>query len=755
MPNFEETLSSFKSKYSRSDYEEKKLVWNDFEEWKSDISLILASLPHKDKVSAGQQAWELVAAKPASRQWQRSERAHEYCFGAYCCADILRAVLFKGVAGHLTSLLRIHNEARIAALKQEAETTLHHYSKSAPEELAKALLREMSDGSLAHLSFLEVDHVLVEALLNSIEEPLRILEQFSVLLRAKPDQQFLESLTTRLVERWGDKIAEHAAAEVAHGNLEHLGVLSDRGIHSTLVLKRLLELMTGKWAWTIGHQKDHESPDQQLLLIASDYSSNPVFANHRSDVCSAYLAILRVADTKLAYLRDPLIDALGKVSSEQELPDLIYEVERNRLAIEKSDHYSYSGLQTERERWQTKRDSAISRFSEPLVTKVTELIGLFEALNPRDKWGYRSDLDEQRRFMIRRDAIDLLRSNADLLKACQRFLLSRYSEMKDDVVALLTNALEGHPTSDLECIANDEANSDARLAARLVMEHLTGSPELHLLPKDRFSSVSHLLAYYDDIISSRGKSHSGRTWLQDELTERFVHDAFVRADEDFSRFFEDNHSKYEEGLTERLLYCLEERVRPVSSFLKEWSGKLRNGPIKIELSYRDTQPVERIWNADIAFLFECSIRGVLAKRHAVLVQCKKMAYDNNAHRFRPSWRIDTTQCDNLISKSPFSYYFLFGPAESPSIKTLVVPAQTLRGLVRGMNPATVPAAKTISVEPVRSIARHFADFMLYDLIGCWLGDERSDLIGLAEGADTNAPPARYLVRIVITQGAEQ
>ncbi len=513
--------------------------------------------------------------------------------------------------------------------------------------------------------------------------------------------------------------------------------------------------MTGKWAWTVGHQKNYEAPEQQLLLIACDYSSNLAFDNQRSDVCSAYLAILRVADTKLAYLRDPLIDALGKVSRNQELPDLIYELEKDRQAIEKSDHYAYTILDTERKKLQTKRDSAISRFSETLVTQVTELIRLFEGLNTKDKWGYRSDLDEQRRFLIRRDAIDLLRSNADLLNACQRFILSRYSEIKDDVVAVLTNALEGRPTTDLERIANDDANSDVRLGARLVMEHLTGSPEVHLLPKDRFSSVSHLIAYYDDIMSSRGKSHSGRTWLQDELTERFVHDAFARADDDFSRFFEINHSKYEEGLTERLLYCLEERVRPIGSFLKEWSGKLRNGPIKIELSYRDTQPVERIWNADIAFLFECSIRGVLAKRHAVLVQCKKMAYDDNAHRFRPSWSIETTQCDNLISKSPFSYYFLFGPAELPSIKTLVVPAQTLRGLIRGMNPASVPATKTIPLPPVLSVARHFADFMLYDLIGCWLGDERNEVVGLAEGTDTNAPPARYLVKIVITQGGEE
>ncbi len=207
MPNFEEILSAFKSKYARSDYEQKELVWNDFEEWKSDISVILASLSRKDRVSAGQQAWELVAAKPLSRKWQRSERAHEYCFGAYCCADILRAVLFKDVAGHLTSLLRIHHEARIAKLKQEAEATLYHYSKSAPTEFAKALLCEMSDGSLAHLSFLEGDRALAEAFLSSIEEPLRILELFTAVLGAKPDQPLLESLTTRLVERWRDKIA--------------------------------------------------------------------------------------------------------------------------------------------------------------------------------------------------------------------------------------------------------------------------------------------------------------------------------------------------------------------------------------------------------------------------------------------------------------------------------------------------------------------------------------------------------------------
>jgi hypothetical protein len=54
------------------------------------------------------------------------------------------------------------------------------------------------------------------------------------------------------------------------------------------------------------------------------------------------------------------------------------------------------------------------------------------------------------------------------------------------------------------------------------------------------------------------------------------------------------------------------------------------------------------------------------------------------------------------------------------------------------------------------MSRSFADFMLYDFIGGWVGDERKDIVTWARGetgAAVNAgPPPRFVVTLTVTQG---
>jgi hypothetical protein len=62
----------------------------------------------------------------------------------------------------------------------------------------------------------------------------------------------------------------------------------------------------------------------------------------------------------------------------------------------------------------------------------------------------------------------------------------------------------------------------------------------------------------------------------------------------------------------------------------------------------------------------------------------------------------------------------------------------------------------MSVAELRSMSRSFADFMLYDFIGGWVGDERKDIVTWARGetgAAVNAgPPPRFVVTLTVTQG---
>jgi hypothetical protein len=107
----------------------------------------------------------------------------------------------------------------------------------------------------------------------------------------------------------------------------------------------------------------------------------------------------------------------------------------------------------------------------------------------------------------------------------------------------------------------------------------------------------------------------------------------------------------------------------------------------------------------------------------------------------------------LVERSPFSYYFLYGPHEYPSVKTLVVPATTLLGIIDA-TAAPGQESRNVRYEDVRHSARSLADFMLYDFIGCWAGDSDGEVISLAQGGGGVRPVARHLVTVTIIKGRE-
>jgi len=550
----------------------------------------------------------------------------------------------------------------------------------------------------------------------------------------------------------GNAELNKVVSEVREGKLERLMCLEELGASQDEVARLLLEVL---------------EPDNYQRLIKSyggSHRSSPLpkicqlcvsgsLAAHRRELTWALVYLLRVIDKRGYWDRDALIKAIGQIGEEEILGDLIYELDLEKGIIEENFGLSGTLKRAGEKRWDELKREALHRFDPALIAAVRTLIDLMDHLSPNKGWGRGGPLAERKRFLQRRDVATWLKPRQELLLHCLRFLLTRYAEVEDDVAAILGASLTRKSLKKLKELASEDADYDVRMRARIILANRDGTFAKELVPHGRFENISHTMAYYNGVMASRGRAYAGHTWIKDETVERILHDAFKKTDDRFSAFFSEQIGKHEPELTERLVATMEDEFEPVKGVIEAWGKALVSGSVKVDFSHRDAQPQEDEWHADIAFLLDCSLEAEFAKKHAILVQSKKMNHSAETGRFSQSWTIDIAQCRELVEKSAFSYYFLYGPHEYPSVKTLVIPATTLLGIV---DETATPGqgSKNIRYEDVRHSARSLADFMLYDFIGCWVGDSDDEVISLAEGGGGVRPVARHLVTVTIIKGRE-
>jgi hypothetical protein len=237
------------------------------------------------------------------------------------------------------------------------------------------------------------------------------------------------------------------------------------------------------------------------------------------------------------------------------------------------------------------------------------------------------------------------------------------------------------------------------------------------------------------------------TWIGNKAIESILWESFNQFDEEFSRLFETQAHSPEERLTGYFVEKLCQYSKIAQGTIRKLIATLKQ-PWYFSVRYRDMTGTEKAYGADMAFILRSNIKDRMKRRKFILVQCKKMktrSYPPPGMRFIPSWPIDSDQAENLCQTTPFGYYFLYGP-HSTATWTRVIPSRSVVGLMEATRrKATIPLYQTILS------SRSFADFFLYDFIGCWIGDEREYKFRLVEG-DYPEIPVRYLVYVDISHG---
>jgi hypothetical protein len=241
----------------------------------------------------------------------------------------------------------------------------------------------------------------------------------------------------------------------------------------------------------------------------------------------------------------------------------------------------------------------------------------------------------------------------------------------------------------------------------------------------------------------------GRTWLRDRDLEELLLGAFSRVERDFSSRYPEHFREDEARLLTRLLEDLRHEFESIRSDLSLLLSRGQPVPLALDLQYRRTrEPVEgettpespRPAGVELAFVLKVEVDSFLTTKRAVLVQARKLEQRGEG-QWAPNLRLAREQVDGLLGQSESSFCLFLVP---PSLRAecWMVPARLVRGLMEARE-----SLSTVSREGAQRVARSLAQWMTYDLLGLWTGDDRPAVLERAEGRAEQGPD--FVVEISI------
>jgi hypothetical protein len=244
----------------------------------------------------------------------------------------------------------------------------------------------------------------------------------------------------------------------------------------------------------------------------------------------------------------------------------------------------------------------------------------------------------------------------------------------------------------------------------------------------------------------------GRTWLRDRDLEELLLGAFSRVERDFSASYPEHFREDEARLLTRLLEDLKHEFESIRSDLSILLSQGQPVPLELDLQYRRTrEPVEgepapenpRPAGVELAFVLKVEVDSFLTTKRAVLVQARKLEQRGEG-QWAPNIRLAREQVDGLLGQSESSFCLFLVP---PSLRAecWMVPARLVRGLMEAQ-----ASLSAVSREGAQRVARSLAQWMTYDLLGLWTGDDRPAVLERAEGGAERGPD--FIVEIAIRKG---
>jgi hypothetical protein len=245
--------------------------------------------------------------------------------------------------------------------------------------------------------------------------------------------------------------------------------------------------------------------------------------------------------------------------------------------------------------------------------------------------------------------------------------------------------------------------------------------------------------------SSAVVSGGGRTWLRDRDLEELLLGLFSRVEQDFTAHYPEHAREEELQLVTRLLEGLKRESERIGADLSNLLAQGQPVPRVLDLQYRKgTDEAGRPPGpVEVAFVLTVEAEPFLRTKRAVLVQVRKLE-ERGEGQWAPSFRVQREQVDALLGVTEAAFCLFLVPPILRS-ECQVVPARLVREVMETQGSLTQAPREGIH-RPARSLAQ----WLTYDVLGLWTGDERPTVLERAEGRTEPRPD--FTVELTLRKG---
>jgi hypothetical protein len=236
---------------------------------------------------------------------------------------------------------------------------------------------------------------------------------------------------------------------------------------------------------------------------------------------------------------------------------------------------------------------------------------------------------------------------------------------------------------------------------------------------------------------------SAQTWLGDGAVERLWHVALevaqTRFDECMAARYADDKDEHCAALADVMARALNGTNAALKMWLR-WSGAppptIRAAARRVESK---TKRAGSGLQADLAFLIRCKVAGKCVTERITPMRVKKLAPSANQRGWPGEFRLqgsDRTQLTRLLTISSSTHYLFILPREMGGESVRVLPGPLIRDML-----AVQGFGGSIPVSTVLQAGMRLPEFLLFNVLGLWTGDDDKDLVAKAEpDADPGQQP---------------
>lgn len=224
--------------------------------------------------------------------------------------------------------------------------------------------------------------------------------------------------------------------------------------------------------------------------------------------------------------------------------------------------------------------------------------------------------------------------------------------------------------------------------------------------------------------ATRSVPVGGRTWLRDRDLEDLLVGAVGRVEAEAAQ----HHPRRFREETPELIAGLLEGLRSELERVQADLGSLVSSPLSLSMAvHRHAEPPPEA-ASEVAFVVSVEREGFARTRRVVRVPVAKLEQRGEG-QWLPTLRLGRERLDALLSRTEAAFCLFLVPAfVRPEL--WVTPARLARALMEAQG-----ALSGVPREAAQAASRPLAQWLVYDVLGLWVGDERPDVIAAArEGA---------------------